>query len=345
MTTGTPRRRRRGIIAGLASLALASSFTALTSAAAAQPSAAAQIASPIEAASIPAADDSAHVTAITPIDARTMDLTIASPAMGANEPVRVVLPPDWGTDMGRWPVLYLLHGCCDSYVSWTRSTDVEQLSAGSDVLVVMPEAGGDGFYSNWWNGGTGGSPAWETFHLVELRQILDRGFRASSRMAVAGLSMGGYGAMKYAETGLFRAAASYSGVLDPLSNPGGVLASLYPNALWGNPVAQRDIWEANDPTYSVDRLHSVKLFVASGNGQPGPFDTSSQPNATEVEVDAESHNFVAALDAAHLPVTTDFYGAGTHSWPYWQQELHRSFPMLMQAIGARTVTDHPAGTH
>ncbi|WP_329240533.1 esterase family protein [Actinoallomurus sp. NBC_01490] len=277
------------------------------------------------------------------IDERTLDLTIDSPAMAGDEQVRLLLPPDAeARPHKRWPVLYLLHGCCDSYVSWTRSTDVERLTARTDVLVVMPEAGTDGFYSDWWNGGSGGSPRWETFHLTELRQILERGFGAGPRRAVAGLSMGGYGAMKYAETGLFRAAASYSGVLDPLSDPDGVLAYLYPNALWGDPVAQRAVWKANDPTDHADLLHGVKLFVASGNGQPGgPYDGSSQTtDRTEAEVYAESLNFVHALRQAHVPVTTDFYGPGHHAWQYWQQDLHRSFPMLMHAIGAQTA---PAG--
>jgi diacylglycerol O-acyltransferase/trehalose O-mycolyltransferase len=294
-----------------------------------------------QAAGTATADDGAHVVAREWIDARTLDLTIDSPAMGADEKVRLLLPPGAKTHPhGRWPVLYLLHGCCDSYVSWTRSTDVEQLTAGTNVLVVMPEAGPDGFYSDWWNGGNGGSPRWETFHLKELRQILERGFGAGPRRAVAGLSMGGYGAMKYAETGLFRAAASYSGVVDPLNDPGGVLAFLYPNDLWGDPVAQRDIWVANDPADQVRRLRGVKLFVASGNGQPGgPYDGSSQTvDSIEAEVHAESLNFVHAARHAHVPVTTDFYGPGHHAWQYWQRDLHESFPMLMRAIGARTAS-------
>jgi S-formylglutathione hydrolase FrmB len=283
------------------------------------------------------ADDGAQVVDETQLDARTLDLTIASPAMGGNEPVRVLLPPDFASQPNKhWPVLYLLHGCCGDYSNWTTNTDVERLTTRTDVLVVMPEAGSDGFYSNWWNQGNYGAPQWETFHLTELRQILQRQFRAAPRMAVAGLSMGGYGAMKYAETGLFRAAASFSGVLDPLSNPNGVLADLYPNALWGDPVAQRDIWKANDPTYHVNRLHGVKLFVASGDGQPGPLDPpSTTTNSVEVDVHAESFNFVGALKKAHVPVTTDFYGTGTHSWPYWQRDLHEAFPMLMKAIAAQ----------
>ena len=282
-----------------------------------------------------AADDGAYVVSENWIDARTVDLTIDSPAVGAAEPVRLLLPPDWNNRPHKhWPVLYLLHGCCGHYTSWS-GTDIKALSANTDVLVVMPEAGADGFYTNWWNGGADGTPAWETFHLTELRQILDRGFRAGDKMAVAGLSMGGYGAMKYAETGLFRAAASFSGVVDPLNSPTGPLKFLYPNALWGDPVAQRDIWVKNDPTYHVDKLRGVNLFVASGNGQAGPLDPpSSTIDPVEAEVHAESLNFVAALQQARIPVTTDFYGAGKHAWPYWQRDLNTAFPMLMQSIGA-----------
>ncbi|MBV9844629.1 MAG: hypothetical protein JOZ47_06120, partial [Kutzneria sp.] len=141
--------------------------------------AAAQAAAPAELPSAPAhsvglvADDGARVVNQTVVAPRMVDLAITSPALGSVQTVRLLLPPDWDTrPASRWPVLYLLHGCCDDYQSWTRSTDVAQLSADTDVLVVMPEAGRAGYYSNWLNG-----PAWETFHLVEVRQLLERGFR------------------------------------------------------------------------------------------------------------------------------------------------------------------------
>lgn len=63
-------------------------------------------------------------------------------------------------------MLYLLHGRYDSYLSWTRSTDVEELSRRSGVLVVMPEAGRAGFYSDWRIG-----PGRETFHTRELHRV------------------------------------------------------------------------------------------------------------------------------------------------------------------------------
>jgi diacylglycerol O-acyltransferase / trehalose O-mycolyltransferase len=144
------------------------------------------------------------------------DLTIDSPALGRTAMVRLLLPRHFTTQPNRrWPVLWLLHGCCDTYQSWTRSTDVEQLAGLADVLVVMPEAGDVGYYSDWYHPGRVGPSRWETFHLTELRQLLERDWRAGDRRVIAGLSMGGLGAMAYAarHPGMFRAAASYSGVL------------------------------------------------------------------------------------------------------------------------------------
>jgi diacylglycerol O-acyltransferase/trehalose O-mycolyltransferase len=145
-----------------------------------------------------------------------LDLTIDSPALGRTAEVRLLLPRRFQAQpTRRWPVLWLLQGCCDSYQSWTRSTDVDELAELGDVLVVMPEAGEVGFYTDWYNGGRAGPPRWETFHLTELRQLLERDWRAGDRRVIAGLSMGGLGAMAYAarHPGMFRAAASYSGLL------------------------------------------------------------------------------------------------------------------------------------
>src|SRR4029453_12637315 len=96
-----------------------------------------------------------------------------------------------------WPVLYLVHGGFGTYVDWTESSDVASLARRRDVLVVMPDGGSLGFYTDWWARG-GSKPGWETFHLVELAQILERGLRAGDRRAIAGLSMGGFGAISYA---------------------------------------------------------------------------------------------------------------------------------------------------
>jgi S-formylglutathione hydrolase FrmB len=153
----------------------------------------------------------ARIVANKHLGNREQDLSVQSPALGGQVSVRLLLPAHYETEKARlWPVLYLLHGCCDSYVSWTRSTDIEQLTERSDILVVMPDGGKAGFYSDWQSG-----PRWETFHTTELPKLLTQHYRASPVAAVAGVSMGGLGALDYAarHPGMFTVAASFSGIV------------------------------------------------------------------------------------------------------------------------------------
>jgi S-formylglutathione hydrolase FrmB len=288
------------------------------------------------------ASDGAQVVAEQVVGPRLVDLTIQSPALGTTANVRLLTPDGWADRApgNHWPVLYLLHGCCDSYVSWTRSTDVASIPELRNVLVVMPEAGAAGWYSDWWNYGGDGAPQWETFHLTELRQILEHGYGAGPKRAIAGLSMGGFGAMSYAarNPGMFRAAASFSGVVHPTADasfwlPFFARTGLDPYALWGDPAAQQAIWADHDPYDLVKRLRHTALFISCGDGTAGgPFDRPGRTDSLEALIYRENVAFTNHLAELDVPVTTDFYGPGSHSWPYWQRELHRSLPMLLNAL-------------
>ncbi|MFE3851745.1 alpha/beta hydrolase [Streptomyces griseorubiginosus] len=285
----------------------------------------------------------ATVVAQEKVGTRLVDLTVSSPALGRTAKVRLLTPDGWDERRKnqRWPVLLLLHGCCDTYDGWTRETDVATLPQLRGTLVVMPEGGPSGWYSDWWNHGNGGSPAWETFHLRELLPLLEHGYGAGHRRVIAGLSMGGLGTLLYTahHPGMFRAAASYSGVVHPLYGdfPQTLTKILQaygedPLALWGDPVAQRAIWEAHDPYYLTDRLRSTPVFLSSGDGTAGPFDPPGAHDALEAQLNEMNHAVADQLKAAGVQLTTDFYGPGTHHWPYWQRELHRSLPMLLHAL-------------
>jgi diacylglycerol O-acyltransferase / trehalose O-mycolyltransferase len=279
----------------------------------------------------------AAVVATRRAGARELDLTIRSPALGRTARVRLLTPAGWRRGAGRrWPVLFLLPGCCSSYRDWSRNTDIAELAALRRVLVVMPEGGAVGFYSDWRRG----RPGWETFHTLELPVLLGHGYGAGKRRAVAGLSMGGLGAMGYAarHPGMFRAAASFSGALHPLQHPDFWLGlfAVYTGdktAIWGDPVTDRARWRAHDPTVLAGRLRGTALFVSAGNGRPGPFDPGRRArDPIEPTISAESQAFVARAKAAGLAVRADFYGPGTHRWAYWQRELHRALPLLLGPI-------------
>lgn len=285
------------------------------------------------------------VVSQTQVAERQVDLAVRSEALGgATVNVRLLTPDGW-EDRGRqdrWPVLYLLHGCCGDYTSWTAMTDVAQIPSLRDVLVVMPEAGDSGWYSDWWNGGHGGSPAWETFHLRELRPVLEQEYGAGQQRVVAGLSMGGLGALLYAgrNPGMFSAAASYSGMVHPLSGSGTRWASHFmsqygfdPDSLWGDPVEQRDVWEAHDPFHLAKQLRTIPVYLSSGDGNPGPLDPAGSTfNALERDFLHQNLEVAAAIESVGGDVTTDFYGAGRHGWGYWERELHDSLPMLLDAM-------------
>jgi S-formylglutathione hydrolase FrmB len=289
----------------------------------------------------------AEVVAVTRVADRQLDLTVRSTALGGRTVnVRLLTPDGWNpADRRRhWPTFWLLHGCCGDYTSWTAKTDVAAIDSLRDVLVVMPEAGWNGWYSDWWNHGRGGDPAWETFHTVELRHLLERDWGAGRDRVVAGLSMGGQGALLYAarHPGMFRATAAYSGSAHPLLNDESVdrLMGFFagqgddPLRVWGDPVAQRRVWEAHDPFHLAKRLKHLPVYLSCGDGTTGPLDPPGATSALEADFNRQNHALAAELKrvgARHL--TTDFYGPGTHAWPYWQRALHDSLPMLLGALG------------
>ncbi|MEU9018005.1 alpha/beta hydrolase family protein [Actinomadura sp. NPDC048394] len=343
---GRPALLRRSTpVAGPGSLALllplvlaAALATAVPAVSTARPAAAATTAT--------GAVTGAKVIAETDVAPRTIDLTVQSPAMGAQEKVRLLLPPGWSrTADRRWPTLWLLHGGVDDYTAWTRDTDVAELTAHSPVIVVMPEGGRCGNYSDWWNYGNGGSPEWETFHMKELRTILENGYRANGHRVVAGNSMGGLGAMLYAARfpGMFAAAAAFSGYVDTLYGykPGDDSIGWGPSfscpgtdwrRVWGEPDAQAAIWHAHNPTDLAGRLAGVRLYVASGDGKAGSLGGLPFTDPVEAAANDVSHAFADRLDALGIPVATRFFD-GQHSWPYWQRDLHDAYPMLMRALG------------
>lgn len=289
----------------------------------------------------------AEVVGTTQIADNQVDLTVRSQALGGREVnVRLLTPDGWDPEdrSQHWPTLWLLHGCCGDYTSWTELTDVADIPELRDVLVVMPEAGWNGWYSDWWNQGEGTGDDWETFHTDELRHLLDHNYGASSHRAVAGLSMGGQGALMYAarHPGMFAAAASYSGSVHPLDTQESIerLMGFFahdgndPTNVWGDPVAQRQIWEAHDPYYLAQQLKRIPVYLSSGNGHAGPFDPPDAYSA--LEADFYHQNLALAQRMQELGATqleTSFYGPGTHGWDYWERELHASLPMLLTAMG------------
>ena len=189
----------------------------------------------------------------------------------------------------------------------------------------MPEGGDIGFYSNWKDG-----PRWQDFHLRELPRILER-LRRGRRRAIAGLSMGGLGAMDYAarRPRMFRGGGVVLRRPAPARRPAllarAVLAATPRTRrdVWGDPDSDRATWRRHDPTSLLPALKGLPLFVSAGDGR------GAERDAIEAEVGAERARSRAARGRSTSRSTPTSTRAGTHDWPYWQRELHRALPLLL----------------
>src|SRR6476469_3477917 len=141
---------------------------------------------------------------------------------------------------------------------------------------------------------------------------------------------------------MYAAAASFSGIvhtrlsadesktwLDLVQSHGGD-----PLALWGDPGSDADTWKAHNPYDLAPQLKGIPIFVSCGNGQPGPLDPrGASVDETEQLLGVENATLAARAAALRLTARMDLYGPGTHTWSYWQRELHRAWPMLVMALG------------
>jgi S-formylglutathione hydrolase FrmB len=313
-----------------------------------------------EAASPVKADDGATITAQKWVASRMIDVTVKSPALGASVQVRVVVPKSWTTSAKRtWPVVYAYHGGADHYLSWTRSSDIATVAAKYDAMVVIPEGGLDGSYTDWYNYGKGGTPKWETFHTKEVLQLMERNYHAGTSRAAMGISSGGQGAITYAarHKGLFKYAASYSGVVH-LTFPGVQSMLMFdgiafgpgddPFRIWGVPGIDDKNWKSHDPYLLASNLRGTGLYLSAGTtGNPGPLDppfvgldfikARLVGGISESVAGATNVSLAARLKQLKIPVTTHIYKDGWHQWGYWTIEMHNSWPLIMKAIAAKKV--------
>jgi S-formylglutathione hydrolase FrmB len=263
------------------------------------------------------------------LDGRLRQLTLTTPALQGTTEVRVLLPRGYATAKRRYPVLYLLHGASGSDRDWTEQGQAETIAAGRQLIVVMPDGGSSGWYADWFNDGHGGPPKWETYHVRELIPWIDGHYRTRADRdgrAIAGLSMGGFGAMSYAarHPDEFVAAASFSGGVDIDSVLGDIVV---PAPVFGLRAAQEVRWQGHNPTTLAGNLRPLHLTIRTGNGLPGgPFGGG---DPIEVGAHVMSQDLHAALARDHIPHLWDDYGAGGHTWPYWQRDLRETLPGLM----------------
>ncbi|MGN5237872.1 MULTISPECIES: alpha/beta hydrolase-fold protein [unclassified Rhodococcus (in: high G+C Gram-positive bacteria)] len=287
---------------------------------------------------------------------RRVALWIDSPSMGTPIQVQLLLARDWNlTPEARFPSVFMLDGlrARDDENGWTLETDAEQFFADKNVNVVLPVGGQSSFYADWLDQNNGQTYKWETFLTEELPPILEKDWRTTDKRGVVGLSMGGTAAMFLAarNEGFFQFAGSLSGILTTttLGMPEAIRYAMQDaggfdvDAMWGEPGSEG--WESHDPYLLAEKLRGVSMYVSSGSGSTGPYD---QPTAVpgvstnyagmglEILSRLTSQAFATKLNKLGIPAQIVYRPSGTHSWPYWEFELHQLWPQLANTLGVET---------
>lgn len=263
--------------------------------------------------------------------------------------VRIILPAGYADTSRRWPVLYLLHDAPGDVTSWTVQGKAYDSLKDLPVIAVMPDGGGGNDPAGWYSDWEDGSYQWQTYHMEIMLPYLETHLRVlgDGHRAIAGPSMGGYGAMRYsvAYPGRFAAAAGFSGAVDFLHLER--ISALYAflasfsgvtpgQAIWGDPVQNYSRWQAQDPGTHVTQLLSTRVYLTSGNGLPGGPHDDLPAGAPEYAIEPfllmMNQSFADTLAAAGVEHETWFYGAGYHNWPYYRDGFAWALPKLLDAI-------------
>jgi S-formylglutathione hydrolase FrmB len=279
---------------------------------------------------------------------RGVQLTIATSAFTAPTHVQVFLPAGYDADTKRrWPVTYYLHGAqgdSTRFHAWYGD-----LIRDVPSIFVAPEGGTLGFYSDWYNGGAGGPPEYETYDIDQLIPLIDARFRTiagRAGRAVIGESMGGYGVMTYAarHPDAFTTAVSLSGAVDSNFAPAQAVISAgppvmggQPDAIYGPRATQEIRWHGHNPTDLADNLRDVDLQVRTAEGYPDPsIETPGDGTATDCtlergifEMTTALHDRLVALGVPHL---WKDYGAGCHTIPNFRREFRDALPGIERAL-------------
>ncbi len=234
-------------------------------------------------------------------------LEINSPSM--HKAIKcLVIRPDLYTFQGKpYPVLYLLHGYSGSFSAWlTDAPQLKQLADAYQMLIVCPDGGYDSWYLD---SPVDSTVRYETHITREVVPFIDYYYytrREREGRAIAGLSMGGHGALSLAfrHPDLFGAAGSMAGGLDltPFRKNDWDLAGVL-----GDPVRHWPNWRNNSVVNLIPLIKGVDLELMIDCGIGDFF----------LDANRKMH---ARLLKAHIPHEY-MERPGEHNGDYWSNAV------------------------
>lgn len=294
--------------------------------------------------------------------------TLWSPSLGVAKAYRVWLPPGYARDTARrYPVAFYLHGLFGAETDWTEqgalAATLDSMSAAglTPMLVVMPD-GDDSWYTTsnalvdaaacrrakgaradadcvpWWR--------YDEYVARDLVRHVDSAYRTVATRdarALAGLSMGGYGAVTLAlrYPDVFATAASHSGVLSPMYD--GPAPFVAPARYATTPARLREkwarFWSSMGPAFGRDTVawHArepvrlVERARAAGTPIPALWFDAGRDDALVID---QNRAFAWELD--RLGVAHEWHERdGKHDWRYWRTNAPHSLAWIAGRIGGR----------
>lgn len=237
--------------------------------------------------------------------------SIASSILNRNVAYNVYVPLSYsGNTNVKYPVLYLLHGYFGNNTDWSNNgmaatMNTEILNGAKEMIVIMPD-GMDAFYCNNFDGR---KLLYEDFMLQELIPQVETQYRIISTRqgrAIAGLSMGGYGATYHA----FKYAGMYS---SSYNMSGAVLYGA------GEPNLQT-LLEAMSSS-ELEKIPPYTIEIGTG-------DFLFNNNLIW-------HNLLLSKGVTHTYITR----AGVHDWPFWNACLPKAIRFASENFGTTNGVD------
>ncbi|HXX28602.1 MAG TPA: alpha/beta hydrolase family protein [Terriglobales bacterium] len=220
----------------------------------------------------------------------------------------VLLPPGYDSAPSRrYPVVYFLHGLGGNERTlldtggWNLVEDLRQDGKIGDFLIVTPEAWAS-FYVN----AVSGQLRYSDFFLEEFMPLVESRYRVRRERrsrAVTGVSMGGYGALRFA----FRYPESFAAVsaqsaalmtsspeeLNSAIRSGTPLGRLL-GTVFGNPIDVAH-WKDNDPLVLAKRnqaaIRSVRIYFNCGREDQFEFASGAEALHRELDAEAIQHEY------------------------------------------------------
>ena len=285
---------------------------------------------------------------VSNINPRLYDVYVKSDQVYDSQEIVIFLPNDYTTSgpNRRYPVLYLLHGGGGCAQDWTlRGGKVQEILGNLSLIVVMPFGDQYGWYTNWITPGKKHSPQnWRTYHNEELIPWIDFNLRTVAKKggrAIGGLSMGGFGAIRYAEVypQLYTYTTSFSGALD-LEDIGVQIAVFFTDEYleldgfgpFGLPFILNNAsgFVQQNPLTHAESLRGMDVAIYTGN-----------VGIIEEIVHTCAIRMDKMLTSLNIPHYFLDYGngssigqncSGEHQWECWNADLRDVAPRMMAVL-------------